>query len=448
MKLFYKIILSFAFSSCAVSIMAADHASPRAMETCSSVDELINQAIAQRVFPGAQLVVGDSRGVIYSRTYGYQDYSKKRKVEADDLYDIASCTKIMASTLAVMKLVGEGVLHLKDSIAGLLPEYQGTTVSSLTLAELLKHTTGLKPVIPVVQRLVKPEEGTLFSAKKTESHPYQYDRNLYACKKTCYDTAYLSPEPCPGFHPVTDCLYASDSIVQLVDSMVLAAHNPARRGRYLYSDLNFYFVQKMVEAVTGESLDAYVRRIYDRMDIHNIGYNPVKWKPKEKIVPTEYDCLLRKDTLRGYVHDEFAWIRGGVSGNAGLFADASSLGVVCRMLLDSGRYDSVPIIRPEVIEQFTKPQLSGDKVCRGFGFAKQPPQTTEYGPESYGHTGFTGTFFWVDPERDIYVVLLTNRVYPSRSNKQFDSSFRRELWAKITASVPSEANYEEIAESR
>ena len=447
MRLFYKAIFSAVFCWIAAESGAADHASPRAIGTCSAVDELIGRAIDERVFPGAQLAVGDSRGVIYARTYGYQDYSKNREVQADDLYDIASCTKVMASTLAVMKLVGDGALHLTDSIGGLLPEYCGTTVSRLTLAELLKHTTGLRSGIPVVQRLVRPETGSLFSTRKSESHPYRYDRNLYACGKTRYDTAYLSPEPCPGFHPVADRLYASDSIVRLVDSMVLAAHNPLRRGRYLYSDLNFYFVQKMVEAVTGESLDAYVRKLYDRMDIRNIGYNPVVWKPKEKIVPTEYDCLLRKDTLRGYVHDEFAWIRGGVSGNAGLFADAASLGVVCRMLLDSGRCGSARIIRPEVIEEFTRSQIPGGKVCRGLGFAKQPAEATEYGPESYGHTGFTGTFFWVDPERDIYVVLLTNRVYPSRCNKQFDSAFRRELWEKVVASVQA-GEGRDMAESR
>lgn len=396
------------------------------------IDNYINQAIADGYFPGAQLVIGTKDEIVYSKNYGYHDYSKTEKVKTEDVYDVASCTKIMCTTLAVMKLIDEKEITLSTKIKDVLGHYEQYGVGDVTVAELLKHTSGLIAFISVVPELVEPANDLpMYTVRPDENHKFKMGTRLYANSEIKYKENYVSTAPKEGFYKVDDNIYLADSFKIKVDSMVVESYSPARRGRYKYSDLNFYFLSKIIEKSTGKGLRDISEELYGEIGVMNIGFSPLSWKNKKRIIPTEYDYLFRQDTVRGYVHDEFAASLGGVTGNAGLFSNAESMATICQLFLNKGTINEHSIIKPETIEKFTTNQTSGG-VYRGYGFDKQGPATKEYSPESYGHTGFTGAYFWVDPSKDVFVVLLTNRVNPTRLNTKLGKTYRSKLWETIT----------------
>lgn len=397
----------------------------------AEIDSYIENGINLNAFPGAQLVVGSKSGILYSKTYGYHDYEKTAPVEQDDIYDIASCTKIMSATISVMRLIGDGKLNLTSKLGELLPEYKSEPVGGLTLAELLKHTSGLSAGVSVARVLVESGNNTpLYTVTRDSLHPYKVGTKLYVNRDIKYNPMYVSQQYKDGCCQMGKGLFLTEAFKHKIDTMVMNAYTPSRRGRYKYSDLNFYFVGKMIERASGESLDKYTEEILAELDIANMGFKPLEWKNEKHIMPTEFDCTIRRDTLRGYVHDEFAASLGGVSGNSGLFANAESMAKMCQLFLNYGKYNEKVIIPADIVKKFTSTQVVG--AYRGYGFDKQNPASTPYGASSYGHTGFTGTYFWVDPTKDVYVVLLTNRVYPSRQNNKLTSEYRSGLWTLIT----------------
>lgn len=396
------------------------------------IDSYINQAIEDHYFPGAQLVIGTKDEIIYSKNYGYHDYSKSKEVETDDVYDVASCTKIMSTTLAIMKLLDEGKISLKDKIKDVLSEYKDEEVGNVTIAELLKHISGLKAVIPVVQELVEPANDLpMYTSKPDEHHQFKAGTRLYANDELKYKENYVSTTPREGYYKIHDNIFLVDSFRSKIDSMVVTSFTPSKRGRYTYSCLNFYFLSKIIEKASGKGLSDISEELYSEIGVLNIGFTPLEWKSRKRIVPTEYDYFLRQDTVRGYVHDEFAAALGGINGNAGLFANAESMAIMCQLFLNKGTINEHAIIKPETVEQFTANQLANG-VYRGYGFDKQAPTSKEYSTASYGHTGFTGTYFWIDPSKDVFVVLLTNRVNPSRLNTKLGKDYRSKLWETIT----------------
>lgn len=397
-----------------------------------SIDKYIEKAIADKYFPGAQLVIGTGTDIIYSRCYGYHDYGNTLPVTDEDVYDIASCTKVMSATVAVMKLVSEGRLALTDKLGSVVPEYSSSEVGKLTLSELMKHTSGMKSSVSVTKELVESANSSpLFTAARDSLHPYRVDSRLYMNKDIRYNSNYVITEGNDNAYQIGKGLFLTKSFRAKLDSLVMSAYNPQRRGSYRYSDLNFYFIGAMIESVTGKTLDRYTEELYAQLDIQDMGFKPLEWKNEKRIVPTEFDCLIRRDTVCGYVHDELAAVSGGVSGNAGLFANALSMAKMCAMFLNKGDYNGKSIIPSDVIFKFTTNQVSGS-VFRGYGFDKQNPASSPYSAESYGHTGFTGTYFWVDPKKDVYVILLTNRIHPSRLNTKLGSEYRSELWRMVT----------------
>lgn len=401
----------------------------------SAIDRAITGAISSKVFPGAQVVVGDSTGVVYSNCYGYSDYSKREAITMDEVYDLASCTKVLSTTVAIMRLMDEGALKLDMTVGGIIDRFSDSPFKSLTLRQLLTHTTGFKPVLPIVYSLVHSADSTvsLTSSKARATHPYYFDRNLYVCQNIEYDTTYIALKPAEGYLQICENLFIDSRYSQKMDSMIYAAFQAEKRGSYRYSDVNFYLLQQIVECVSMKSLDRLVAEIYQEMGLESIGYLPLKWKERSLIAPTECDMLFRRDTLRGYVHDEMASVLGGVAGHAGLFGNAECVAAMCQMFLKGGEYNGKRILSKEIVEKFTSAALSG-RVFRGLGFDKMNPATSVYSSESYGHTGFTGTYFWVDPAANRFLVILTNRVHPSRSNKKYTSSLRADLWesAKLT----------------
>jgi len=394
------------------------------------IDSMMNNALEKGFFPGAQIIVGSKEAIFISKNYGFHDYSKKEKVKADDVFDIASMSKVLGATLVTMRLAGEGKINLNDKVGDVVRMYKNTAIADLTLFELLTHTSGLKASITFYQSLLSTPDGSpLLSNQKSDNYPELFD-NMYVNKNIVYDPKYLSFEPKENYVQVYKNMWLNPEFYTTVYGKIAeAGTNP--RGKYLYSDLNLLLTQQMIEAKTGKKLDQLAKEIYAELGISKIGYNPLKWTSAENIMPTEIDNFFRKDTIKGYVHDEAAAILGGVSGNAGLFANAQSISVICQMLLNNGKYQGKQIVKEKVVKEFTKSPLVKEGVYRGIGFDKRKPD--EFFKENdFGHTGFTGTFFFINPDNNRFLIILTNRVNPTRTNRlMYKDDFSAKIWKKI-----------------
>jgi CubicO group peptidase (beta-lactamase class C family) len=394
------------------------------------IDSMMNNALEKGFFPGAQIIVGSRDAIFISKNYGYHDYSKKQPVTTDDVYDLASMSKVLGATVVAMRLVGEHKIKLNDKLGEVVPVYKNMPIASLTLFELLRHTTGLKSGITFYQSLLSSSDGLPFLNKeKSDTYPELFD-NMYVNKNMVYDTKYLSFEPKENYVQVYKNMWLNTVFYKSVyEKIALANANP--RGKYLYSDLNLILVQQMMETKTGSTLDKMAKEIYSELGITKIGYNPLKWTSKDAIIPTEIDNFFRRDTIQGYVHDEAAAILGGVSGNAGLFANAKSISVICQMLLNNGKYQGKQILKSKVIKQFIKSPLAKEGIYRGLGFDKRKPDEF-YQQNHFGHTGFTGTFFFINPDNNRFLIVLTNRVNPSRTNRlMYKDDFCPKIWKEI-----------------
>ena len=394
------------------------------------IDSMMNNALEKGFFPGAQIIVGSRDAIFISKNYGYHDYSKKQPVTTDDVYDLASMSKVLGATVVAMRLVGEHKIKLNDKLGEVVPVYKNTPIASLTLFELLRHTTGLKSGITFYQSLLSSSDGLPFLNKeKSDTYPELFD-NMYVNKNMVYDTKYLSFEPKENYVQVYKNMWLNPVFYKSVyEKIALANANP--RGKYLYSDLNLILVQQMMETKTGSTLDKMAKEIYSELGITKIGYNPLKWTSKDAIIPTEIDNFFRRDTIQGYVHDEAAAILGGVSGNAGLFANAKSISVICQMLLNNGKYQGKQILKSKVIKQFIKSPLAKEGIYRGLGFDKRKPDEF-YQQNHFGHTGFTGTFFFINPDNNRFLIVLTNRVNPTRTNRlMYKDDFCPKIWKEI-----------------
>lgn len=404
--------------------------------TTDSLDRYINHAIENQFFPGAQVVIGDSNGIKFSKSYGYMDYSNSKLVTDSTLYDVASCTKVCATTLAVMTLIDDGRLTAQTRIDEIIELPDTIKFGDIRIEELLYHTAGFRPFVSVAFSLSKSaHEGVhLLSRKQSEANPYPFDDRYFAAKDILYDPKYVSH--CSGENriKIAKDLYVDKEYHKILDSLVYAAHNSEQRGRHIYSDLSFYMLQKVVEKVSRTTLDSYTQHIYDQMNLQNIGYKPLSWSHAENICPTEYDALFRRDTMRGLVHDELACVLGGVGGNAGLFSSANNIAQICAMFLRGGvDYNGEQIVKGQTVDAFTKFERGVKKSIYALGFTKVDNKDLPYTPQSYGHTGYTGAYMWIDPDKDIYVVMLSNRVHPTRGNKKFNGEYRGKLWEIATA---------------
>lgn len=394
------------------------------------IDSMMNNALEKGFFPGAQLIVGSKDSVFILKNYGYHDYSKQQQVKTNDVYDLASMSKVLGATLVAMRLVGEDKIKLEDKLGDAVEEYKNTAIADLTLFELLTHTTGLKSGIVFYQSLLSTPDGLpLLSSQKSENYPDLFD-NMYVNKNIIYDAKYLTFEPKDNYIQIYKNMWLNPEFYKTVyEKIALATSNP--RGNYLYSDLNLILAQQMMEAKTGVKLDQLAKGIYSELGISKIGYNPLKWTSEQEVIPTEIDNFFRKDTIKGYVHDEGAAILGGVSGNAGLFANATSISVLCQMLLNNGAYQGKQILKAKVVKEFTKSPLVKKGIYRGLGFDKRKPDEF-YNKNDFGHTGFTGTYFFLNPDNNRFLIILSNRVNPSRTNKlMYKDDFCPKIWKQI-----------------
>jgi len=382
--------------------------SPICSQNFKKIDSLIENSIELKAFPGAQVYLKNP-DYTYSKSYGFHTYDSLIKVEQDHLYDLASITKTLAATLAIMKLYDEKKLKLDDIISKYIKKLNGSNKKNSSFHELLIHQSGWKPYISHQLSLIK-KNGKLksrFIDDESSKKRIQLANNLFI-KKSYYN-----------------------KIVRKIKRTKIKS-----RGQYLYSGLFFCLVPEIVENISEKSFENYLNEnFYSKIGV-SLMFNPTKNYQINKIVPTENDVSFRKQLIQGYVHDETAAIMGGVSGNAGLFGSANDVGKISELLLNKGKLNTVQILNESTVKYFSNPEnYNSERAVRGLGFDK--PRLTSSGNVSpsekfsdlsYGHTGFTGTFFWIDPEKETIIVLLTNRVYPARSYENlYDLDVRRKL---------------------
>ena len=372
------------------------------------IDAMVKAGIAAKAFPGCQVLVAVDGRVIWNKAYGHSTYEARQRVKVSDLYDLASVTKVAATTLALMKLADTGALDLDRTVGHYLPELEAAhpTHAAMALRDVLTHQAGLQPFVPFYMKLLKDGKfkSGVVSDSATETHSIRLAERLYML------TAYR------------------DSLWEWMLSAPVAP-----RGDYLYSDMGYYLLMAIVERLTGTTLDAYVNeQFYAPLGLASLGYRPLDRFPRARIIPTEYDVDFRRAQVWGEVHDPGAAMLGGVAGHAGLFSNANDLGIIMQMLLNSGTYGGRRYLSEEVIKEFTRCQFCkpgtgqvtpGDN-RRGLGWDKPQPHGTA-GPAcecvsyaSFGHTGFTGTMVWADPETRSTYVFLSNRIHPNANNRK------------------------------
>jgi uncharacterized protein YbbC (DUF1343 family)/CubicO group peptidase (beta-lactamase class C family) len=381
-------LLTFAFVTAGFSaeLVAGSQAStPKPDVVLGNVDSVINRAIAEGNIPGAVLVVGHNGKVVYRKAYGSRALEPRREpMTLDTIFDLASLTKVIATTTAVMQLVEQGKVRLNDPVAKYLPEFAQNGKEDITIRQLLTHYSGLAPDLDL---------GTEWQGKNT-----------------AYQLAFvMPPETTPG-------------------------------SGFVYSDINFITLGALVEKIAGETLDIYTQQhIFTRLKMtHTRFLPPASWRPK--IAPTQYD--EKEHMLRGVVHDPTARRMGSVAGHAGLFSTGDDLAKFAQALLEGGD----GILSPLTVAKMTEPETPPSApVLRGFGWDIDSPFSSNRGDllpvGSYGHTGFTGTSIWIDPTTQTYIILLTNSVHPRGKGNAI--GLRVKVATEVAAALPLTADEKE-----
>ena len=385
----------------------------------SQIDDIVEEGVRKGAFPGCQVVVWKDGHEMFNRAFGTQEKGGKIPVEATDAYDLASLTKMTATLLAVMKLYDQGLLNLTDYASTYLPFLKGTDKARITIRELLMHESGLPSTILFYQDAIDKESytGPLFKATADRLHTARIGHKTWGNPHFRFREGLTSPlktDSCTV--QVSDSLWLRASFKE--EMMQKIADARLLDKRYRYSCVGFILLQQVVEARTGFPMDEFLRQeFYGPMGLTHTGFRPLTFLSARHIVPTSADTFLRKTTLRGFVHDESAAFLGGVSGNAGLFSNASEVAALCQLLLDEGVYQGKRYLSAETCHTFTTQTSRISR--RGLGFDKPDQGNARVSPccESapasvYGHTGFTGTCAWVDPDNGLVYVFLSNRISP------------------------------------
>lgn len=374
------------------------------------VDSMANLGLTAKAYPGCQVLIAKDGKVILQKSYGYLSYDEEIPVQNTDLYDLASVTKVTTGLPAVMKMYDEKRIKLDVPFSNYFEEFKNTNKSEMTVRDVLTHQSRLQSGIPF---WLEPGSQTKLRSKAFRTQP-----------SAKYQVR------------VSANLYARNDIKSLMIQDIIKSPLRARK-EYVYSDLGFSLFPTIIERLTHENFQEYLsREFYKPLGATTTGYKPYEKFPLDQIAPTENDQYFRKELLRGFVHDELAAMFGGISGNAGLFSSANDLAKIMQMYLQNGYYGGRQYISSATVKEFTKLQNPlGNH--RSLGFAKPNPGISgekntfpapDANPESYGHSGFTGTFVWNDPVNQLVFIFLSNRVNPTRLNsKLFDLNIRTEM---------------------
>ena len=371
------------------------------------IDSLANLGLKKKAFPGLQVLVARNGQVVFHKCYGYHTYFEEEEVTADDLYDWASLTKVTGPLPLIMKLVDEKKLNVDVPFATYWPDFKGTAKGNIPVRDYLSHQARLPAWIPF-WRMGLDKDGKLnrdvFSTQPSEQFNVRISSQLYLnnnFRKIIYDTI----RTCPSL--------------------------PA--NKYVYSDLSFHLYPEIISNITGEPYETHLaENFFKPLGAATVTYNPYLHFPLERIIPTETDDFFRKEKLRGFVHDEGAAMLGGVSGNAGLFGTTGDLAKIFQMYLQKGYFAGKQFISAETINEFTRIQFRENKNRRGLGFdkpyidnhknkLKDAFPAVSASKNSFGHTGFTGTMAWADPDSGILFIFMSNRVHPTRDNSQISN---------------------------
>lgn len=394
-----------------------------------SIENIVDEGIREKAFPGCQVLVAKDGVIIYNRSFGYFEYNKQRKVTDEDIYDLASMSKATATLPAVMKLYDEKEIKLNQPISKYVKVLNNSDKSSITIKEALLHESGLPSFIPYYMPAIDETSytGKLISGRQSAVYSVEFDNGTWVRPDYKYKTDLISSTPKKGYElKIAENLYANPTYKDTIINNIIASKlNP--RKNYVYSCLNFMLLKEVVENIAETDLNTFVQTFFfEPLGATTTTYNPLTKFSKEEIVPTENDRFLRKQLLQGYVHDEGAAFMGGISGNAGLFSNANDLAKLYQMLLNNGKYGGERFLEKETCRTFTITKSGISR--RGLGFDKPDPRNNKGNPcspqtplSTYGHTGFTGTCFWVDPDNQLIYIFLSNRVNPSRTYKKLMS---------------------------
>jgi beta-glucosidase-like glycosyl hydrolase/CubicO group peptidase (beta-lactamase class C family) len=376
------------------------------------IDEIVTKAIQDSVFPGCQILCARKGVVFYNKGFGSYMYDKKKPVDENSIFDVASITKTSTSLPAIMKMFDEGKIDLNKTFGDYLPELIGSDKAGTVLIDQLTHQAGLKPWIPFYTSTLNAD---------------------FTIKPEFYDTAYSEAFPLK----VADHLFAKKDMENyMFDENKNTPLNSSRK--YKYSDLGFYFWLKIVEKMYGKRLDAFCQEnFFSKLGCTTTMFNPLTKFPKDRIIPTEDDKIFRKQMIQGYVHDQGAAMTGGVAGHAGLFSTANDLAKLYQMYLNNGTYGGERYLQESTVKEFTRCQFCNNGNRRGIGWDKPDP-SGDGGTAcdcvsylSFGHAGFTGCLVWVDPKTELLYIFFSNRIHPSAENTKLVTQGQRAMVQEV-----------------
>jgi CubicO group peptidase (beta-lactamase class C family) len=371
----------------------------------SGIRKIMQEGLDSMAFPGGQVLVSKNGKVIYHETFGFHTYDRLNLVNQADLYDYASVTKVTTSLPAIMKFHGEGKFDIDGRLKDYVPEMKKGRKGELLIRDILAHQSRLKPYLVYFQ-MAKKRNGA-YKARTIKSemsvkYPIKIDDDLFAHKD-----------------------FTKKFIYKKIRKSSLY-----KDKKYRYSGLFFLMLPEIVSNISGEKYETFLKKeFYHKLGAWTITFNPNQHFPLDRIVPTEIDTIFRHKLIHGTVHDEASAVMGGLSSNAGLFSSANDLGKLIQMYLNGGKYGGERLIAEESVNEFTRCQFCETGNRRGLGFDKPMIKyrsrssyiSEKASSESFGHSGFTGTFFWADPKDDVILIFFSNRVYPTRENRKLYS---------------------------
>ncbi len=372
------------------------------LRTLGKIKDIAYEAINAGATPGCHVLVAHKGKIVYDRSFGWLTYENQIPVTSETIYDLASVTKVSATLQATAFLYEKGLIDINKKMSVYLPELKGSNKEDFLIKDILTHQAGLWPFLPFWAQTMKdslhlPE---FYSSNFSDNFPFSVSHNLFAVTAM------------------------RDSLWQWIIKSKIR-EKPARTPYdYRYSDMGFYMLQRLAEKMLNQPMEDFLaQNLYEPLGAYTMGYLPLQRFPSSRIAPTEKDNLFRKSLLVGYVHDQGAAMYGGVAGHAGLFGTANDLVKLGQLWLNEGSYAGIRYFKPETVHLFTMKQY--EKSRRGLGWDKRDfsneaiSSTSKYSSENtFGHTGFTGTCIWVDPNYELVYVFLSNRVHPDMTNNK------------------------------
>jgi CubicO group peptidase (beta-lactamase class C family) len=410
------------------------------------IDSIVLNAISKEAFPGCQVLVARNGVVVYHKAFGFHSYDRRQPVELNDIYDLASVTKIAGTLPCLMKLVDEKRVDLDQQLSAYLPALDSCNKGHLVIKEILSHKAGLQAWIPFYLSTLEPMNPgeQLIRHQLSAKYPLRLDMNTYVNRNIRYADSIYAAEYSSAYPiQVANHLFLKKEYTDTIFRKIYLSELSEKK-EYKYSDLGFYFMMQIIETMTDSSLDKYVyQNFYKYLGTGTMGFLPLTRFPPDRIVPTENDLVFRRQLLQGYVHDMGAAMLGGVAGHAGLFSDANDLAKIMQMYLQKGFYGGRRFFSPETFDLFNTCYYCDEGIRRGLGFDKPEPDEKKEGPtcrgvspESFGHSGFTGTFAWADPVSGILYVFLSNRIHPDQDNTRiYDMNVRTNIQQLIQNAV-------------